>query len=134
MRAMRRALGAHRDFAGASLGVIPTGPNALRAINGLLGVLLDAGLPEKVIAYAIDIVPLYVTATAYEESLEAMRGVQSSEDEWVEQMRRYWKSLPVDRFPHIVRLAEPLTSEDTNDERFEFGLDALVRGIESMAG
>ena len=31
--------------------------------------LLDAGLPDKVIAYAVDILPLYATATAYEESL-----------------------------------------------------------------
>jgi AcrR family transcriptional regulator len=134
MRNMRRGLAAHRDIAGASLGVIPTGPNAVRAINALLGVLLDAGLPEKVIAYALDVVPLFVTATAYEESLQAARGVPAPEDQWVEQMRRYWKSLPPDRFPHIVRLADPLTSQDTEDERFEFGLDALVRGIESMKG
>ena len=77
MRGMRRVLGAHRDIAGASLGTIPTGPNALTVINGLLGVMLDAGLPEKVIAYAIDIVPLYATATAYEESLERRGGTRS---------------------------------------------------------
>ena len=28
----------------------------------------------------------------------------------------------------------PLTTEDEPDERFEFGLDALVRGIETMKG
>src|SRR3954465_1265119 len=112
MRGIRRMLGAHRDIAGASLGTIPTGPNALTVINGLLGVILEAGLPDKVIAYAVDIVPLYATATAYEEALEAMRGVEETEDEWVQQMRRYWSSLPADRFPHIVRLAVPLTSQD----------------------
>ena len=49
-------------------------------------------------------------------------------------MRRYWQSLPVDRFPHIVALAVPLTSQDEEDDRFEFGLDALIRGIETMKG
>src|SRR5206468_1941561 len=37
----------------------------------------------------------------------------------------------VDRFPHIVALAVPLTSEAEPDARFELGLDALVRGIET---
>ena len=132
--AQRQQADQRRDLAGASLGTIPTGPNALTIVNGLLGVMLDAGLPDKVIAYAVDILPLYATATAYEESLEISRGVQENEEEWVAQMRRYWQSLPPERFPHIVRLAIPLTSQDSEDERFEFGLDALVRGIETMKG
>ncbi len=36
IRAMRRMLGDHRDLARASLGNIPTGPNALRLINAVL--------------------------------------------------------------------------------------------------
>ena len=47
-------------------------------------------------------------------------------------MRRYFSSLPVDRFPHIVALAVPLTTNESSDARFEFGLDAVVRGIEAM--
>jgi AcrR family transcriptional regulator len=46
IRAIRSGLGAHRGLARASLGTIPTGPNALRWVNGLLGVLRDAGLPR----------------------------------------------------------------------------------------
>ena len=135
MRGMRRALGAHRDIASAALGTIPTGENALVMINGLLGVLREAGLPDTVIAYAVDIVPLYVVATAYEESLYALRDDRGdARAQFTAELRRYWQSLPVDRFPHIVELAVPLTSQDEEDDRFEFGLDALIRGIETMKG
>jgi AcrR family transcriptional regulator len=132
IRGMRRMLGEHRDLARASLGNIPTGPNALRLINAVLGVLRDAGLPDQVIAYAVDILPLYATATAYEESLYTAKELPDEGEAFIAEMRRYFSSLPVDRFPHIVALAVPLTTNEGPDDRFEFGLDALVRGIETM--
>ena len=101
-------------------------------INGMLGVLRDAGLPDQVIAYAADILPLYATATAYEESMYTAKKFPDGGAEFIAEMRRYWQALPVDRFPHIVALAVPLTTMEGPDDRFEFGLDALVRGIESM--
>jgi AcrR family transcriptional regulator len=133
VRAIRRVLAAHGDLAHASLGNIPTGPNALRVINGFLGVLREAGLPDQVIAFAADILPLYATATAYEESLYAAKDLPDEGAQYVAELRRYFGALPVDRFPHIVALAEPLTAGE-GDARFEFGLDALVRGIASMSG
>jgi AcrR family transcriptional regulator len=132
IRGIRRTLGAHRDLARATLGNIPTGPNALRLINATLGVMRDAGLPDQVIAYAVDILPLYATATAYEESLYTAKELPDEGEAFIAEMRRYFSSLPVDRFPHIVALAVPLTTNDSPDARFEFGLDALVRGIASM--
>jgi hypothetical protein len=125
-------MAAHRDLALGALGNIPTGPNALRWVNGLLGVLRDAGLPDPVIAYAVDILPLYANATAYEESLYTAKELPDSGAEYIAQLRRYFESLPPDRFPHIVAMAVPLTDEAEPDARFEFGLDALVRGIETM--
>ena len=132
IRGIRTGLAAHRDLARASLGNIPTGPNALRWVDGLLGVLRDAGLPDHVIAYAVDILPLYATATAYEGSLYAAQGLPDSGAQYIAELRQYFQALPADRFPHIVALAVPLTSEAEPDARFEFGLDALVRGIETM--
>jgi hypothetical protein len=60
------------------------------------------------------------------------RGEHPEGEAFIAEMRRYFSSLPVDRFPHIVALAVPLTTNDSPDARFEFGLDALVRGIDSM--
>ena len=41
-------------------------------------------------------------------------------------------SLPVDRFPNVISLAGPLTAGSGGDERFEFGLDVLVRGLAAL--
>src|SRR5947208_1943550 len=44
----------------------------------------------------------------------------------------YLLSLPADRFPHVHRAIGDLFGGDP-DERFEFGLDILVRGIGTYA-
>jgi hypothetical protein len=52
--------------------------------------------------------------------------------DFIAELQAFFRALPADRFPNFVALAEPLTS-GAGDERFEFRLDALVRGIESMS-
>ena len=47
-------------------------------------------------------------------------------------IRDYFASLPPERFPNTVELAEELTSGDL-DERFEFGLDVIIRGLAAQA-
>ena len=75
----------------------------------MLGVLRDAELPDQVIAYAVDILPLYATATAFEETLRSLKdnageaGAQFPRGA----ARATSQPLPVDRFPHIVALAVP---------------------------
>lgn len=129
VRHMRSVLAAHRDLARAALARIPLGENALTTIDGFTAIMRAAGLPDQVVAYASDVLPLYVTAVVYEESIYAGRGVdEQAMEEYVTGMRRYFESLPPDRFPNVVALAIPLTSGD-GDERFEFGLDVLVSGI-----
>ena len=44
--------------------------------------------------------------------------------------RDYLQSLPTEQFPHVQRTAGLLFAGDT-DARFEFGMEVLVRGIES---
>ena len=72
-RTARRVLGSHRDLAGASLANIPTGPNMLGLIDRLLAVLAASGLPRQAVAYAADLLPQFVTASVYEESLFRQR-------------------------------------------------------------
>jgi Tetracyclin repressor-like, C-terminal domain len=50
----------------------------------------------------------------------------------LEMLRGYWTSLPPERFPHTLALLDVLFEGD-RDERFEFGLDVLVRGLASLA-
>jgi hypothetical protein len=73
---------------------------------------------------------LYVGAFAYEMSLR----VPPLGEEGVtpEQLAAYFRSLPREQFPTLSALADDLTTPDA-DERFEFALELLVRGLEAMA-
>jgi AcrR family transcriptional regulator len=130
-RAFRAALTAHRDLAGASLANIPTGPNAMRSIDGLLGILRAAGLPPRVIAFAADLLPQFLTVDAYEGSLFAQR--MEREPEYFAALRTYFESLPADRYPNVAALVDELMAEGDGDARFEFGLDVIVRGLATFA-
>jgi AcrR family transcriptional regulator len=134
LRNMRAVFARHRDLARASFARIPLGENALRGSEWMIGLLRAGELPDQVIAYACDLLPLYVMAIAYEESLYG--GEENTPEQvaaYITDMRRYFESLPAQRFPNLVSLAGPLTSGD-GDERFEFGLEVLVRGLAAMRG
>ncbi len=134
VRAMRAMLAAHNDIARGCLARIPLGENALRGSEAMIGVLHAGGLPDQVIAYACDLLPLYATATAYEESLYAREYSRPEQvGEFIGQLRAYFAALPRDRFPNVAALAGPLTAGSDGDERFEFGLDVIVRGLASYA-
>jgi AcrR family transcriptional regulator len=124
VRDKEELLSLRRDAAQISLGRIPAGPNSLPVMERNLAVAAASGLPPRVIALATDMFALYVGAFAYEESLR----VPSAS---AEQLAEYFRSLPPERFPNIVALAEDLTAGD-QDERFEFAIELLVRGLEAM--
>jgi AcrR family transcriptional regulator len=132
MRAMRDAMAAHRDLAGAALANIPTGANAIASMEVMLGILRAGGLPDRVVAFAADLLPQYVTVDAYEGSLFAQR--MEREPEYFERLFAYFRSIPADRFPNFAALSDLMTGVDEpQDARFEFGLDVIVRGLASFA-
>lgn len=134
VRRVRATFARHRDLARASFTRIPVGENALRGSESMLGVLLAGGLPAQAAAYAVDLLALYATAIAYEDSLWTREQVTPEQmRDYVESLRDYFASLPVDRFPVIAALAGPLTAGGDSDERFEFGLEVLVRGLAALA-
>jgi AcrR family transcriptional regulator len=129
--AVRAVFQRHRDLARASFARVPLGENALRSSERMIAVMRAGGLSDQVIAYACDLLPLYVMAVCYEESLYGSETSQEDIATYVAKMRDYFESLPRDRFPNMVSLAGPLTA-GAGDERFEFGLDVLVRGLAAM--
>ncbi|MCW3040497.1 MAG: transcriptional regulator, TetR family [Solirubrobacterales bacterium] len=131
VRAIRGTLVAHRDIARASLGTVPTSPQALRITDKLIEVLRAGGLSDQTVAYGIDLLALYATSVAYEESLYIKDGLtQEQFDAWRADMTHFMASLPVDRFPHVVAIAGPLTAGSyEGDERFVFGLDVILAGL-----
>ena len=134
MRQTRRVLQAHPGLARAMLGRVPMGPSGIRLVEGFLGLLRAGGLPDKVSAWAGDVVSLYVVASVFEDDVRySVHGETSQEDveAWAEEMKAYIKSLPVAVFPNLVALAEPMFESGGPDGRFEFGLDLMLRGLAS---
>jgi AcrR family transcriptional regulator len=129
-RDARDTFGQHRDIARASLGNVPTGEGALPGMNAMVGVLLAGGVSPEVAGLAVDILALYFTASAFEQSLETFPTTEEGSRAFHEELHDFFASLPADRFPHLVGMAGPLTA-GVGDDRFEFGLDLLVRGIAS---
>lgn len=129
-----RVFAAHPGVAQIAMADIPSGPNAMRMMECMLGLLRIGGLPDQVAAWAGDLLGLFVPASALEASLFQNSGRSSAEEiaEWTEQYRAYLASLPVDRFPTLVALATPMTTGDGH-ERFEFKLDVLLSGLIAVA-
>jgi AcrR family transcriptional regulator len=133
-REARRVMSRHRDIARVSLGQIPIGPNLIRFVEWQLALLRGAGIPDRAAAYAGDLFGLYLGAFAYEETLGlgSPTGEELPPHEVLAMIRDYFASLPPDRFPNTVALVDELMAGGP-DERFEFGLDVLVRGLAAQA-
>jgi AcrR family transcriptional regulator len=126
---MRDAYQRHNDLARAGLGSIPVGPNALVVVDAVLGVMLAGGVSKKVASFAADLLGLYVTSTVFEQSMGHFAD-HDGKAEYHDQVHQLFRSLSADTHPHIASMAAELTEGD-GDERFEFGLDLIIRGIAS---
>jgi AcrR family transcriptional regulator len=129
VRAIHYGLLAHRDLARATLANIPLGEGALRVSDRLIEILRLGGLPDQVVAYGVDLLPLYAVSTAYEQALYAQRMSTEEGERYMQEVGEYFAALPRDRFPNIAALAGPLMEGSGEGERFEFGLDVLVAGL-----
>jgi AcrR family transcriptional regulator len=132
-REMRRVLTSHRDIARVTLGAIPVGPNILLVVEWMHALLRGAGLPDRTVALFGDLAGLYIGAYCFEESLglASPTGEDLPPEQILTMLREYWESLPPALFPHTIALLDVLF-EGGPDERFEFGLDVIVRGLASL--
>lgn len=131
-RQVRALAHRRRDYARISLGRIPSGPSLARFAEWMFALLLPVGVPDQVIAYVGDLLSLYVGAYAFEESLgpPSPTGEPLTPNQIGDMFRDYLRSLPTSQFPNVHRAADLLFAGDP-DARFEFGMEVLVRGIES---
>jgi AcrR family transcriptional regulator len=131
--AVRDILNSHRDVARISMGRIPSGPQIALVMEWLYTLLTPAGIPAQVIAYSGDLFALFVGAFAFEESLgPASFGGDIAPEQFLEMMKGYLRSLPADRFPYTTKAVDLIMSGGP-EERFAFGVDLLLRGLESYA-
>ena len=116
-------------IARVALADVPTGANALRHADTMLGLLRAGGVSEQAAAWGADALSLYLTGTAVEHSIQLER--DWSEERLVayyEEIRRTFADLPAETHPHIAALVPFLTQGD-GDERFRFGVEVLLNGL-----
>jgi AcrR family transcriptional regulator len=135
MLGVRQVFGRHPGVAALTLGRVPTGPNVVRWAEWILALLRGAGIPDRIAAFAGDLIGLYLGATGYEAAMPPMTsptGEPLSLEERVAMIRGYFASLPPDQFPNVVATVDDLVGGGP-DERFALGLDVILRGLASYA-
>jgi AcrR family transcriptional regulator len=124
------AMEEHRGIAQVAVANVPTGENALRLADNLMGVLLAGGVTPRDAAWACDILPLFTTAAAVETATYQARG--DVPEDVVDQLQGVFRTLSPQRFPNLARHAEELISGG-GDERFQFGIDTFLDGLVARA-
>jgi len=109
-----------------ALSTIAAGPNALRLIERLLEILHDAGVDTPTAAWAVDLIMLYVTAIAAEQSQ------RSGARDTVASLSRVIDAVSAEQHPRIFAAREALAS-GTGSERFGWALEVLLSGIQHTA-
>jgi AcrR family transcriptional regulator len=133
-RTMRATILSHRDVVRLSINRIPLGPNALRYADRVLAILRAAGLPDELAIAGQQLLISIVLGFTIDETGEGgpPQADQPAPDEVAAMTRDYLASLPSDRFPHLVAVADHIAAGDA-DERFELLLDLFVDGLAARA-
>jgi len=118
----------HNDLVRLSLGRVPVGPNMLRIMEWSIDLLRQAGIPDQAAAYFGDMLGRFLDASVLDAT--------TAGGPPIDEVAAYFRSLPADRFPNLTELSARMfgTGRDgnDNDDRFEFGLDLLVRGLAGL--
>jgi AcrR family transcriptional regulator len=105
-----------------ALSTIACGPNSIRIWERLLDLLKEGGVDDTRAAWGVDLLTLYVTAIAAE---------QSHPDAKVDGLSRVKKALSTvsaDAFPLVFAFREALTS-GSGEARSDWALDVIIGGI-----
>jgi len=129
-RSERATILAHRDIIRLSIGRIPMGPNALRYADRVLAILRAGGVPDELAVAGQQLLISIVIGFAIDETGEGGQppANQPTPHEAAVMARDYVASLPAERFPHLVHLADHFADDDP-DQRFELLLDLFVDGL-----
>ncbi|MEV6284898.1 TetR/AcrR family transcriptional regulator [Kribbella sp. NPDC051770] len=133
MSEVLRVMRSYPGLARAAIGQVPLGESAMLTTERFLAILKAGRVPDQAAAWAVDLIPLFIVATAFEESVQGAAEYTPEDLEgFVEQLRSYFGSLDPARFPITIALAGAMTTGAGGDERFEFGAQVIVAGLASM--
>ncbi|HEX5193463.1 MAG TPA: TetR/AcrR family transcriptional regulator [Solirubrobacteraceae bacterium] len=125
-----RALDAHPGIAQVAVANVPTTDRAMDFAENMVALLRAGGIDSRDAAWACDILPLIVTATAVETATYQARaaGGHRPEDETVARLMSAFAALSPERYPQLTAHAEEMVSGD-GDERFAFAIDTFLDGL-----
>ncbi|MFI0961510.1 TetR/AcrR family transcriptional regulator [Streptomyces sp. NPDC021080] len=138
-RSWRRLLLSRRDMARISMAHVPFTAELLPYVEALLAIFRTAGLPDRIAAEAGDLISTYIDGFVLEEDMWQDRAAQHAgggslaRPDWREmadEMQNYFASLPEEDFPHLRALSGVMVT-DSSDERFDIGLEIILRGLAS---
>lgn len=134
---MYQLLRRHRDLAKLSFADIPTGQRALDGVEAMLAAMIGQGVSPQDATWLFDRLALYIGADALEGHLLRERfnaydaeAAEQAGTEWVAQIREYFQKLPADRYPAITANLDVMMLGDS-EQRFGFGVDLLIAGVEA---
>lgn len=126
---LRTVLEDHPGIAGLLKTRDPLGPHSLGLAESFLATLHEAGLSERDTALAFALIYDYTLGFALTDR-NAVNEQRVQDEATRAQLHAFMRSLPADRFPALVALAEYVWV-DNRDERFRAGLDTLIDGLEA---
>lgn len=103
-----------------AMNTIAAGPNALRIIEALLGLLHEAGVDQPTAAWAVDLLSLYATAIAAEQS--------HRNDDPFGPVVRMLRGVSQQDFPRVYAARDELVAGE-GQERFEWAIEVLLKGV-----
>ena len=106
-----------------------TSPGAMRPMDSALGVLRSAGLDVRDASQAFHAFGGYIMGFVMMEQGMMLGHGEADQDHLIEHAQ-FAEMVAAGELPHLTE-ALPVLNECAADEQFEFGLDLLVRGVES---
>jgi AcrR family transcriptional regulator len=122
----RDAMDRYPGIARVPLANVPTGPNATRLADRMLGILRAGDVNDRSAAWFVDVVSLYLNAASYETSIYVEEGREHEQVD--EEIRDAFARLNPTDYPNITALM-PMLTMGSGDERFAFGLQLMINGL-----
>lgn len=124
-RALYATLTKHPNAIPLFVRQVPAGPNALKARERGIAVLLAGGFSPELAARAYTAIAHFVIGLAIQQPVDG-----TTDPTRAGQLRDYYRSLDARAYPATAMLADLLPGA-TMDEEFEFGLDLIIDGLEN---
>ncbi len=109
-----------------------TTPDSVRPMDSAIGVLRGAGLDVRDAAQAFHTFGGYIMGFVMMEQ-GMMIGHGEGDEAHLRELADFAQMVAAGELPHLTE-ALPILNDCAADEQFEFGLDLLVRGVDSKLG